>query len=178
MQSEAVSPNESAAGADLRAKLLGRGLRPDSLPPAIPVPIPENYLFTGDFTEAGVPGLGQYMPFKLGADQIELDIQLVALGVLPGGSGALYCLDLSSGQVVLVDVAQRSVTGVNSTFKAFCAFLNAFNHVIAANPDPRALAANVPGIREWMLRTDAPAFDQALSDQLWWPVVLDGLIAH
>lgn len=168
---------ESAAGADLRAKLNSRGLSADSLPPVIPVPIPENYLFSGDFTESGVPGLGQYALFKLGADQVQLDVELVALGVLPGGSGALYCLDLATGQVILVDVAQKSVTGANSTFKAFCAFLNAYNHFLSANPTSQGLAANAREIGDWMRRIDPAAFDHALSEQLWWPVVLDGLEA-
>ena len=96
--------------------------------------------------------------------------RLMVLGATAQDAELLFCLDTSSGEVLLLDTATPSLERVNASLPAFVEFLYRVTPLVNAHGRDRVQLART-------LRTDLAEVDpEAFVDpESWWPVTLDEL---
>lgn len=143
-------------------------LGPETFPPhgALPVEVP--ILFTVDVSAPDVE-LFSTLRIEVGDEGPR---PYVVLGSSPEDPMLLFCLDATTGAVILLDLETPNLETVNSSFAAFVEFLYRLGQLIATDPGGRERAARAARIRAELRTVDEAAFGDPES---WWNMAFDQL---
>jgi len=150
-----------------RAAWMGEYAAPAASYPAIDfLPIDMSVVFTAYLEDARFD-LYSRIDLDMGRDG---KLELAVIGAVPADKDdMLFCLDLGSGQVLLLGVSDGTLELVNSTFKALTEFLYHFARFIDADTGGAGRALRAKDLRAKLKSIDS----EALADpESWWSVAL------
>ena len=150
-----------------RAEWLAEFTAPPATFPAIDfLPIDMSVVYTAYLEDARFD-LYSRIDLDMGRDG---KLQLAVVGAVPEDKDdMLFCLDLDSGQVLLLGVGDGTLELVNSTFKALTEFLYHFALFIDADTGGAGRAGRAKALRAKLKSIDP----EALADrESWWSIAL------
>ncbi|MFG3342464.1 SUKH-4 family immunity protein [Glycomyces sp. NPDC048151] len=150
-----------------RAEWLAHYTAPAATFPAIDfLPIDMSVVYTAYLEDAQFD-LYSRIDLDMGRDG---KLRLAVVGAVPEDKDdMLFCLDLDSGQVLLLGVGDGTLELVNSTFKALAEFLYEFALFIDADTGGAGRAQRAKALRAKLNAIDAGALADRES---WWSVAL------
>jgi hypothetical protein len=142
---------------------------PDLLPPGGAMPDDVPILFTVYLS--GAIKLFNLVEIRIGDDD---PLRLVVLGGAPDSPNLLFCLDLGTGVVGLLDSDGPALELVNSTFALFVEFLYRLARFISSDPGGAARTEQAAVLHDELVTVDPSAFQDPES---WWSMAFAQLTA-
>lgn len=152
-----------------RDQWISNGMPTGSLPPGDEVPTDVAVVYTADMS-------GQIRLFdtiQLSTENGKLDARLIALGVVATDPELMYAMDPNTGDVILFDMVDYDIQGVNTNYRLFVEFLYRFAQFVEVDQGKPGRTEKAAELREALRSIDPNAFDE----DAWWPMVFNQLMS-
>lgn len=150
-----------------RESWLEGGIPEEDLPHGDEIPQDVSIVYTAQI-EAG---FDLYDVIQLTTGDGSLDIKLIILGAVATNPNLLYVMDPSTGEILQLDLEERDIQAVNSTFRTFVEFLYHLGRFLQDDDGKQDRAARATDLAHIFQAID-PA---AMKPECWWPLVLEQL---
>ncbi|WP_205326008.1 SUKH-4 family immunity protein [Glycomyces sp. YM15] len=145
------------------------GMPASALPEGDEVPLDVAVVYTAYLTG----NIELYDPVRLTTESNALDIPLIVIGAVPENRDLLYMLDPKSGEIILFDLTDQDVQGVNSNYRCFIEFLYRFAIFVEEDQGKVGRAERAGELMASLRGIDPNAF----GEDAWWPMVFDQLMS-